>query len=752
MPLSYSFTDGGGHVIRNLNGGVGLFKTMGAATVKNLGFVNASLTVPGGYGGLIAAVANGATFQQCFATGSFTLDTQSVSVPTICGLVGYTENGSFSRCYAATNTGVDAAIHLSVCAQTLDVAVTDCFYAGSGYGISDAGESVSDADVASGRLAYLLNGSVDYGTGPYYQKLGTDTYPIILGDYNYVYQTLDNTAYTNDCPHHLRDVHEGYLPTCTGEGWRAYFHCNNPVCNLYYYADSTRISNEKEAMLSLKPVVVAHKPSNGKGEWKYSATLTKDDAIYYDAMSFTTTQNAVTYSDYIVTYTVFDDEPVVNLHCFYSTTFQDGIPSLRFYVNGVERTALRITMTNDGQEHHYVATIDGLHKYDLIKVMMPAYSMPWSITVLTQVTVATEKPSPTISAHHFHEAPIAFDCVEGGYDAHIECSVCGNAFSSSDHAASNDDLVPLSTYWLEPTHDSHDYALSGQRNADGLHTYSCSHAHCQAYDPSRFIIPGCINDEDVPIDYADGLYTASEPLALQYGDSYTAPVPFTTPSLTYSVPVYAGSWSSWSVPFEVNTDQLGEAGFDAAYIEGIHRYDTDDDGTIDRTTLEVIRIKNGTLRAGTPYLIHPQSDETTLSLSIDDAALHTANDRHPINTATAMASYDFVPTYITVPSSEAAGSYYIIGSGNNLGPTTSTVPALDWYLKITDKGTPFDALQGAQTIAIRVVGEKDVLTSIYTPYAAELQTEEIYDLTGRRLPTPAQGKVNIINGKKRLVK
>ena len=71
------------------------------------------------------------------------------------------------------------------------------------------------------------------------------------------------------------------------------------------------------------------------------------------------------------------------------------------------------------------------------------------------------------------------------------------------------------------------------------------------------------------------------------------------------------------------------------------------------------------------------------------------------------------------------------------------------------KGDVYDDLSTpslAKSIIINVIGEEDETTGIRTLYPAEKQVKEVYDLSGRRLDAPRKGQINIINGKKILVK
>lgn len=79
--------------------------------------------------------------------------------------------------------------------------------------------------------------------------------------------------------------------------------------------------------------------------------------------------------DYVISYTSVDDDPTMTLHLFFNTNIGAGGFSVRFYVNGIERSASRINYPTSTSERHDEVSIDGLHKFDIIKVVYN-YSHP----------------------------------------------------------------------------------------------------------------------------------------------------------------------------------------------------------------------------------------------------------------------------------------------------------------------------------------------------------------------------------------
>ncbi|MDO5446840.1 MAG: C10 family peptidase [Prevotellaceae bacterium] len=228
-------------------------------------------------------------------------------------------------------------------------------------------------------------------------------------------------------------------------------------------------------------------------------------------------------------------------------------------------------------------------------------------------------------------------------------------------------------------------------------------------------------------------------------------------SLVYSWPTYDGVWNSWFVPFAITTDQLAENGLEAACVNGVHQYDDNNDGIIDRTKIEIVKITNGGLRAGVPYFIKPNSSYTGKVYITGDIKLVATSEKTDIHTETAYAEYDFIGTYSGVSYEDAANKYYIMSDKGSLQKTVSYVGALDWYMKKTEKELPFDIGDSSskdEIIELSIIGEEDQTTGIRTIYSEpvkEQMAHDIYDLGGRKLNQTRPG-VNIINGKKYIIK
>ena len=252
-----------------------------------------------------------------------------------------------------------------------------------------------------------------------------------------------------------------------------------------------------------------------------------------------------------------------------------------------------------------------------------------------------------------------------------------------------------------------------------------------------------------------------EEFTINDGDPYLLPLDRQAGTLTYNRYYNVDVWSAWYMPIEVNASYLEANGLTPAYIDGIHNYDDDKDGTIDRTVMEVIKITKGRLFAGMPYLVRAAEGYSN-SLTWTNATMKACSATRTVETSTATSKFDFAGTYTGMAADDVVSQgnlYSLDGTGNMVHRNGKILP-LRWYCAIAEKPSVFGeevapALK-SKTIQIHVLGEEDQTTGIRIIYSPDRQswenTDVIFDLEGKRLSAPQRGKVNIINGKKQFVK
>ncbi len=226
-------------------------------------------------------------------------------------------------------------------------------------------------------------------------------------------------------------------------------------------------------------------------------------------------------------------------------------------------------------------------------------------------------------------------------------------------------------------------------------------------------------------------------------------VPFVAPGVKYVRNFANTEWQALYVPFAVDCAAWA-ADCDLAEIYNMHQYDDDENGTIDRTELEVIKKVSGQLLPNTPYLIRAkEAGEKTLQLG-EVTVVPTA--QASIDCSSTKVTYAFNGIYKAVSGSEMMdGGFYALSNGEIMQAASAEagLHAFRWYMTATDRnGAP----ASVQSIRIRLRGEDGLNTGINdATVVAPGQLDNTYDLSGRRVEKVTKG-LYIVNGKKVIVK
>jgi hypothetical protein len=210
-------------------------------------------------------------------------------------------------------------------------------------------------------------------------------------------------------------------------------------------------------------------------------------------------------------------------------------------------------------------------------------------------------------------------------------------------------------------------------------------------------------------------------------------------------------WQALYIPFSLSYDDW-KNDFEVAYINGIRQYDKNDDGAIDETIMDIIKIKEGSLIPNNPYLIKAKSvGEKTISLT--NATLYPAEE-NSIDCRTTIAEYTFTGTYSAIPSATLiANRYYAMGGGELIiSDGSNDLKPYRWYMRIDARSPMYNTSNAAKAITINVVGEESETTGI-----CQLQMNNdklpVCDLNGRRVSENSlKPGVYIKNGKKVIIK
>ncbi len=181
------------------------------------------------------------------------------------------------------------------------------------------------------------------------------------------------------------------------------------------------------------------------------------------------------------------------------------------------------------------------------------------------------------------------------------------------------------------------------------------------------------------------------------------------------------------MPFEAAYATLKEH-FDVAYINDVHQYDDNDDGTIDRLEVEIIKITEGTLEANTPYLVKSKTIQEK-AITLPSTTLRRTESKH-IDCSSANTLYTFQGSYSTISGETMQqNNYYALSSGalKTALPNASLKP-FRWFLKIEGRINPYNPPQ-----IIKIVEKHS--TDIDTPTLLQItdNTIEIEGISGNSI-------------------
>lgn len=156
-------------------------------------------------------------------------------------------------------------------------------------------------------------------------------------------------------------------------------------------------------------------------------------------------------------------------------------------------------------------------------------------------------------------------------------------------------------------------------------------------------------------------------------------------TIKYARTFNSTNWQALYVPFSMKYSDWSND-FEVAAINNVHQYDDDDNGIFDRTELEIVKVKSGSLKANTPYLIKPKTTGTK-TITINNTTLKKT-EVNSIYCASVNTMYTFTGTYSTISGATMiSNGYYGMGGGElvQAEDNTASLGAFRWYLKIENK-------------------------------------------------------------------
>ena len=245
---------------------------------------------------------------------------------------------------------------------------------------------------------------------------------------------------------------------------------------------------------------------------------------------------------------------------------------------------------------------------------------------------------------------------------------------------------------------------------------------------------------------------------------YEAGTDFNLSSLTYTRSFTNSNWQPFYVPFRVSVSTLESKGLQVARLNDTHMYDDDFDGTIDRVTLEFIRVTSGTLQANRPYMVKSTKTSNSVSLTLNQLKLAPAVETS-VECSTVDQKITITGTYKGLTGKEmVANNYYAMNTTGGLQrASTATndilVKPQRWYMKFENKdGSPINK-SDYLSAEIRVLGFEDddeTTTSAIDEMSSETSEDApvVYTMDGFRVNgNKSLGKgIYVENGKRIIIR
>ncbi|MBO7581969.1 MAG: hypothetical protein J6T38_10700 [Bacteroidaceae bacterium] len=241
------------------------------------------------------------------------------------------------------------------------------------------------------------------------------------------------------------------------------------------------------------------------------------------------------------------------------------------------------------------------------------------------------------------------------------------------------------------------------------------------------------------------------PLSLTDKEAYTQESDIEGVEVSYTRNFTHTSWQALYLPFSLKFDDWKDD-FEMAYINGMIQRDNDDDGEIDETELEIIKMKSGSTRPNAPYLIRAKT-KGEKTLSVKKTTVYAAEE-NSVDCSTTTAKFIFTGTYNTIPyETLIENEYYAMGGGKIVKSNGSDLRPFRWYMKVENRPYSPSSSDRAKAITIKVLDEDETTGISELQMTNDNDQSPVYDLNGRKVnENNLQPGVYVKNGKKVVIK
>ena len=275
------------------------------------------------------------------------------------------------------------------------------------------------------------------------------------------------------------------------------------------------------------------------------------------------------------------------------------------------------------------------------------------------------------------------------------------------------------------------------------------------YVPSRYVAQyrNAYHWDNGPLGWTS-IYVQAIPTTytLTDGETFNNGLQLDECEISYTRTFNNTAWQALYIPFSLNYNDWKD-NFEIAYINGVRQLDKNDDGIIDETIMDVIKIKSGSTTPNMPYLIKAKTTGEK-TFSVTNATIYPAEE-NSIDCSTTIAKYTFTGTYNSISSATMiANNYYGMGGGELVQSDGSNdLKPYRWYMKVESRNPSYNASNAAKTITINVIDDEEEMTTGIRQLQITNDELPVYDLNGRKVnENNLKPGIYVKNGKKFVVK
>lgn len=236
-------------------------------------------------------------------------------------------------------------------------------------------------------------------------------------------------------------------------------------------------------------------------------------------------------------------------------------------------------------------------------------------------------------------------------------------------------------------------------------------------------------------------------VSLTDGNSYTNNGDYAYDELTYTRTFTSTNWQALYVPFSMMYDDWKDK-LDVYDIYNVLAYDEDNNGEIERTTVNMIRLKEGAVtEPNYPYVVRAKN-AGDVEITLTDGTLYAA-ENNSIDCTSTKQKFTFTGIYNSMTGLYTKG-YYALSGGvlKTAIDDAVTLKPQRWYMEVTNRdGSP----AAATRVYLNPFGEENEVEGVKGVAVNVIGEETTYDLNGRTVNAAQLPKGLYVRGGKKII-